>query len=104
MTDLQKMKRSFRSSKKWKEFRHQKWVEQCGKCYITHKKMSKSANLHHMDLNPDHYQDLEKSENFCFLQKSMHDVVHALYRYYKNDETVLDRLKAVLDCMKEINK
>ena len=49
------------------------------------------------------YQDLSKPENFVYLCKSMHEVIHVIWRYYKNDPSVLDRIKEVLDRMLEIN-
>jgi hypothetical protein len=33
----------------------------------------------------------------------MHEVIHTIWRYYKNDQAVLDRIKEVLDRMLEIN-
>lgn len=104
MNDSQKLKRNFRNSKKWKEFRHLKNIEQGGKCYISHKKLYKTANLHHLDMSNEHYQDISKPENFVYLNKKMHDTVHILYPLYVDDESVLERLKEVLDKMKEINK
>ena len=100
----QSEKTKFRSSAKWKKFRLFMKQKQDGKCFITHKPLYKGANLHHADLNPGHYDDLSNPDNFFFLNKSLHDVVHVLYRYYCNDVTVLDRLKQVLDRMREINE
>lgn len=103
MTDAQKKKTKFRQSAKWKKFRHFINVKQKGLDFITHKKLLKGANLHHMDLRAENYEDLSNPDNFIFLNKQMHSVVHDLYRYYEKDEGVLDRLKIVLDKMKEIN-
>ena len=41
MNEAQKKKRNFRASKKWKDFRHQKNVEQKGLDIITKKKLLK---------------------------------------------------------------
>lgn len=78
-------------------------VEQGGICYITHKKLLKGANLHHLDLDENKYSDISKPENFVYLNKSLHEVVHVIWRYYKNDPEVLDRLKDVLDKMLILN-
>lgn len=104
MTEAQKKKTKFRNSVKWKRFRHFMNVKQKGLCYISHKKLLKGANLHHCDLNEKHYEDLSKPENFVFLNKAMHSVVHDLWRYYKDDPDVITRLIEVLDKMKELNK
>lgn len=99
----QKEKTKFRSTAKWKKFRLEMKKRQQGLCFITHKKLLKGANLHHLDLNPEHYEDISKKDNFIFLNKSMHDVVHTLYRYYIKDKEVIYRLKYILDKMVEIN-
>lgn len=103
MNETQKKKRAFRNSAKWKKFRHFKNVEQGGLCYISLKKLLKGANLHHLDLDENKYSDISKPENFVYLNKSLHEVVHVLWRYYKNDPDVLDRLKEVLDRMLILN-
>jgi len=102
MTENEKRKRKFRQSKKWKDFRHHLNVKQDGRCYITKSKLRKLSAVHHLDLNPENYADLNE-ENFVFVLHSIHDVIHSLYPYYKKDRTVLDRLKEVLDKMVELN-
>lgn len=103
MTEAQKKKTKFRKSAKWLKFRHYINVKQRGLCYISHKKLLKGATLHHCDLNEKHYEDLSKPENFVFLNKSLHEVVHTLWRYYKDDPDVITRLVEVLERMKQIN-
>lgn len=104
MTESQKKKNKFRQSAKWKKFRHYMNVAQKGLCYVTHKKLLKAANLHHLDLNEDHYSDISDPSHFVFLNKSIHDCVHVLWRYYEKDPGVLDRLGEVLERMKALNK
>lgn len=104
MNDTQKMKTKFRSSAKWKKFKHFMNVKQNGLCFITHKKLLKGANLHHLNMRSEDYQNLENPDHFVYLNKSLHEVVHTLYRYYPKDPAILDRLKYVLDLMVEINK
>lgn len=103
MNNEQKVKRAFRNSKRWREFRHKKNVEQGGKCYISGKKLYKAANLHHIDMRFENYQDLSKPENFVYLNKKMHDTVHILYPLYAADKGVLERLKEILDRMVQLN-
>lgn len=104
MNETQRKKRNFRNSKKWKEFRHRINLKQKGRCYISGAKLNKLSNLHHMNLNPDCYEDVTDEDNFVFLNHSMHEVVHALWRYYKDDETILERLEEVLCKMKQLNE
>lgn len=103
MNEAQKKKRAFRNSAKWKKFKHFKNVEQKGLCYITQKKILKGATLHHLDLDENNYSDISKPENFVYVNKSIHEVIHVIWRYYKNDPSVLDRIKEVLDRMVELN-
>ena len=104
MNDTQKMKRNFRASKAWKLFRHQKYVEQNGRCPICGMKLGKTANLHHLDLNADNYTDLSKTENFVFLCNTCHDFIHYKFKAYCRGEFDVKALTSIWDKMKEINK
>ena len=103
MNNTQKMKTKFRSSKKWKDLRHRMNVKQKGLDPITLHKLRKGANLHHLDLDERHYQDIENEDKFIFVNKNTHSWIHEIYTYYRKDEGILVRLKQVLDNMKEIN-
>lgn len=100
----QSKKAKFRQSKKWKEFRHAMNVLQHGKDPITNKKLYKMANLHHMNLDADEYENLDNPDNFVLLNSKTHDALHWAYNYYKDDPTFLDRFKSYLDKMVELNK
>lgn len=104
LSESQKTKKKFRSCKAWKTLRHNKNVEQKGLDPITLGKLSKTCNLHHLDLNEEHYTDISDQSKFILLNKLTHDTVHFLYKYYVKDESVIDRLVAILEKMKEINK
>ena len=69
---------------------------------ITLKKVPKRFQLHHLDLNPEHYTDL-KFDKFAPLNGTTHDIVHYLYGYYRKDKQILKRLQKLLDKMVEIN-
>ena len=56
-----------------------------------------------MDLNPDHYEDVSDPSHFENLNSDIHSVVHKLYTYYKKDPLIIDRLRELLERMKEIN-
>lgn len=100
----QKKKRDFRASKKWKDLRHKKNIEQNGKDPITGKRLYSGANLHHLDLDESHYTDLSNEDNFILLNKMTHSFTHWIFPYYKNDREVLTRLKDLLDRMVDINE
>lgn len=97
MNDSQKKKRNFRQSKKWRDFRHKKNVEQKGIDPITKKKLCKGANLHHRNLNTDEYENIENTDDFVMLNHATHECLHWIYRYYKNDPEILTRIKEELD-------
>jgi hypothetical protein len=40
-------------------------------------------------------------KRFMPLNKKTHEIVHEVYKWYKKDPSVLDRLKETLDKMKE---
>ena len=96
MNNRQKSKRNFRASKKWKDFRHSKFVEQHGLDPITKTKLIKTSTLHHKCLNLDEetYQDVSNPDDFIFLTKECHKVVHWCLNLVKkyNNMSVLDRL------------
>ena len=97
------IKAKFRQSKEWKEFRKKVFDKQDGKDIITGKKLYKGYNTHHLDMSAENYDKLIE-ENFVALNKQTHETVHTLFRYYQKDPNILDRLKEVLDRMKELNK
>lgn len=96
------IKSKFRTTKTWKNFRQKMFDKQNGLDYITGKKLYKGYNVHHCDMTAENYDKLIE-ENFFALNKSMHEVVHTLFRYYPKDKTILDRVKQVLDRMCELN-
>ena len=96
-------KAKFRQSKEWKEFRKRIFDKQDGKDIITGKKLYKGYNVHHCDMSTENYDKLIE-ENFIAINKQTHDALHFLFRYYRTDKDILDRLKTILDRMNELNK
>lgn len=96
MNDIQKMKRNFRNSKAWKEFKKKKKEEQGKYDPITGGKLSRTANLHHRDLDEDHYTDISCSDNFVLLNHNTHEFLHWLYRYYQKDPVIIERIEKEL--------
>lgn len=94
-------KNNFRKRKAWKDFRETFKSEHDA---LTDKKLSKKFNLHHCSLDPTKYDDLSNRDNFLPLNSQSHDCVHFLFRYYQKDPDIINRLKAILDKMAELNK
>lgn len=96
-------KAKFRQTKIWKVFRKKIFDKQNGLDIITGKKLYKGWHLHHIDLNIDNYDKLIE-DNFIAINKSTHEVIHTLFRYYKNDKDILNRIERILEKMAELNK
>jgi hypothetical protein len=50
----------------------------------------------------ENYEKL--NDNFLPCNNMTHDFLHWLYRYYPKDPAIIDRIKAEMERMKEINK
>ena len=95
-----KQRADFRKTKEWKAWRA-KCRLHCSKDYITKKPLEREWNLHHLDLNTSRYNQITDMNRFMPLNKKTHEIVHEIYKWYKRDPSVLDRLKETLDKMKE---
>lgn len=96
-------KAKFRRTKIWKDFRKKIFDKQNGLDIITGKRLYKGWTLHHLDMSAENYEKLDE-ENFIAINKSTHEVIHTLFRYYKNDKTILSRLEQILEKMDELNR
>lgn len=96
----QKEKTKFRASKQWKNFREKKRKEQ-EKDPITGAKLGRCANLHHCDLDETHYEDLSNEDNFVFLNKATHDVVHWFFSR-KDPRRWRKRILAMIKLLKKM--
>lgn len=102
MTSSQKMKTTFRSSAKWKKFRS--WIKKERRVdAVTGKPLLKGFNVHHCDLNEQHYTDISNPDNFECLNRTSHKVIHWLYRY-SNWRDVLFNIGRILEKMEKINE
>lgn len=99
MTRQQKY--DFRMSSKWKQFR-----VKCKKAanyfdFITKQPLTKTWNLHHLDLRDKHYTDTSDIKRFLPLNKNTHEFVHWLYSLWYKDKSVLNRIQIVLEEMQQ---
>lgn len=109
-----KQKQAFRKTSKWKEFRRKFYIKETKKLKngktkdvpnvdaLTLRPLNKTFNLHHMDLDPHHYTDLENG-NFATLNTQSHEFLHWFYSYYRKDKDIVNRLVALADKMCELN-
>ena len=97
----QAAKTKFRSSSKWIKFRrHMKATQKV--CAVTGKPLGPTANLHHMDLDENNYENIEDESRFVFLSKTAHDTVHWLWGQGNNDWR--GRLKALWKILHRMEK
>ncbi|MCQ2087789.1 MAG: hypothetical protein MJZ37_06990 [Bacilli bacterium] len=102
----QKQKTRFRNSKKWKDFRTKKRKEQKTDP-VTGNKLCRQANLHHLCLDENRYDDISNEDNFVFLGNFTHKVLHWLGGNTKWDskkwQKRLAELRKLCELMDELN-
>ena len=98
---VENQKEKFRKSKEWKEFRGRMAKLFNHRDYITGRKLVKGFNVHHMRTEQDaeNYQDISHEEEFIPLNSYCHKMLHYLFVFYQKDQTIIDRLKEILDKM-----
>ena len=78
----QKAKTKFRSSKEWKDFRHDlKKRQKIDPLSLN--RLTTRANCHHRDLRVENYCDLSDPSHFVMYNKATHDCIHYLYNISK---------------------
>lgn len=91
----------FRRSDTWKKFKH-KCRLHTSKDYITKDPLVRNWNLHHLDLDITRYDDISDMNRFMPLNPKTHEMIHELFKYYKKDPNVINRLKVTLEKMYEL--
>ena len=104
MNEIQKIKRNFRASKAWKDLQRKKKTQQLGYCAVLMTKLTKTANLHHLNLDATKYTDLSNEDNFVYLSNKVHDCVHLLYGSKCGWRNAIERLIAIFEKMDKVNK
>ena len=99
-TAIQKLKTKFRASAPWKKWKCFIKKFYGNKDFITLKPLLKKWQCHHEDLRPENYTNISDPNRFKPFNMQTHDVIHWLYRYFKDDPEILDRIKAELESMK----
>ena len=69
---------------------------------ITLKPLRKGFQVHHQDLDETKYNVLNPDHFIC-CNNLTHKFIHWLYVYYIKDPAIIDRIKAEMERMKEIN-
>lgn len=90
----------FRKSTKWKKFRATCRLH-TSKDFITKQPLDANWNLHHLDLNTKRYDQLDDMNRFMPLNKKTHETIHEIFKWYRKDKTVIDRIKKTMELMEE---
>lgn len=95
-----KERQAFRKTDAWR-----KWKAKCRlhttKDFITKEPLCRNWNLHHLDLNIQRYDHIDDMNRFMPLNPKTHELIHELFKWYKKDHKVIDRIKKTLDLMEE---
>lgn len=95
-----KERQAFRKTDAW-----HKWKAKCrlhtSKDFITRDPLCRNWNLHHLDLNVQRYDNITDMKRFMPLNPKTHEIIHELFKWYKKDHKVLERIKKTLDLMEE---
>lgn len=95
-----KERQAFRKTDAWR-----KWKAKCRlhttKDFITKEPLCRNWNLHHLDLNVQRYNHIDDMNRFMPLNPKTHELIHELFKWYKKDHKVIDRIKKTLDLMEE---
>ena len=93
-----KERQAFRKTDAW-----HRWKAKCrlhtSKDFITKEPLCRNWNLHHLDLNVQRYDNITDMKRFMPLNPKTHEVIHEIFKWYKKDHKVLDRIKNTLDLM-----
>lgn len=92
-------KKKFRMSAEWKKFRQKKKKEANSIDWITKLPLTKTWNLHHLDMRDKYYKDLSDEAKFMSLNKDTHEFIHWLYYLWRKDTGILTRIECILFSM-----
>lgn len=107
-------KTKFRKTSFWKEFRKKHFIKEQKKLKngkikdipnideVTLRPLTKYYDLHHLNLNSQHYTELDDS-NFKALNPKTHECIHWFYSEYCKDPSFRERFLDVIDLMYKIN-
>lgn len=100
----QKDKSKIRHSNNWKILKEELELRYRHSDILTNDKLKEDFSCHHLDLNPNNYSNFADITHFVPLNKSSHEFLHFIYRYYAKDPSILNRLKDLLDKMILLNE
>ena len=103
LSDAGKKHTQFRNSLEWKLFKRKMSQLQDGKCAVSGRVLTAHAALHHLDLDPEHYEQLTDESHFVYLSHDIHDAVHTLYKCPVGWRKALENISVIMQRMDELN-
>lgn len=103
LSDAVKRRQCFRGSSAWKALKAKVAQAQGNKCFVSGRPLKSRANLHHLDLDLSHYEQVADMSRFVYLSADIHDAVHTLYKCPVGWKKALENLANVLQRMDELN-
>lgn len=103
LSDEAKRRQCFRGSPAWKALKARVAQAQGNKCFVSGRPLKSRANLHHLDLDLSHYEQVDDVSRFVYLSADIHDAVHTLYKCPVGWKKALENLANVLQRMDELN-
>lgn len=103
LSDRAKRRQCFRGSVVRKTLKGQIAHLQNNKCFVSGRPLTNRANLHHLDLDPEHYEYVEDASRLVYLSADIHDAVHTLFKCPVGWKKALENLAVVLQRMDELN-
>lgn len=91
-----------RRSREWREHRRRIAALQGNMDIVTGRPLRKGYQCHHLNLDKSQY-DVLSDEDFICINRSTHEMIHWLWRYWRTDPAVIARLGDVMSKMDIIN-
>ena len=102
MSDNEKRKNKFRSSKTWKDFRD--YLRKSQKTDpVTGSKLTRRATTHHLDLDINNYEKISEDRQ-VMLNPETHSVLHYFYGNEKNMHDWRSRIDKIVELCERMDK
>lgn len=102
-SEAAKKRQCIRGSAAWKSLKERLLDAQGNKCFVSGRIMSSRQTLHHLDLDPEHYDRLTDASLFVCVSSDVHDALHTLYRCPIGWRKALENMASLFSRMDEIN-
>lgn len=103
LSDEAKRRQCFRHSTAWKSLKERIAHLQDNKCFVSGRPLTSKANLHHLDLDLTHYEQIGDITHFVYLSADIHDAVHTLFKCPVGWRKALENLALLLQRMDAVN-